>query len=131
MAGEYDKFKGSNDAVQKVTWVWDFAKNPKVATNVLEAIYIPAGAVVLSTYFECLEPEGATCTADIGHTGGDVDGFDGTVNLNSAAGPVVGDGALQAIGGIAYAAEDTIDILLGHDTDAAKIRLTAMMIVPV
>lgn len=130
MAGEYTKFKGTPDSIQKVSWVWDFATDPKASGAVLEAIYIPANAVVVATYTECLVAEGGTLAINIGHTGGDVDGFDAAVDLNDVAGPIVGDGAFQAIGGVAYAAADTIDIVLSAAADAAKVRITALMLYP-
>ena len=57
--------------------------------------------------------DGTTPVADMGVTGGDVDGFMDGVALDSTAGAIVdGAGALATGGGYLFTADDTIDLLI-------------------
>lgn len=100
-----------------------------IASGAAQAmINVPASTLVLAVVTECVVPEGAAAVVDVGD-GVDPDGWDIDVNVNSAAGGILGDGAFsaQTAGGKLYTAADTIDITPDADLDTAVIRVTAMM----
>lgn len=104
----------------------DFSETNVSASDVVQALKLGAGAVVLRFATEVVTVEGGTATANIGD-GNDADGYDAAVNFNSA-GLVVGDGAL--VGGTKYTSADTIDIVPANDLDTAVIRVMAEVIYP-
>lgn len=104
----------------------DFSETNVSASDVVQALKLGPGAVVLRFLTEVVTAEGGTATANIGD-GNDADGYDATVDFN-ATGLVVGDGAL--VGGTKYAAADTIDIVPANDLDAAVVRVMAEVIYP-
>ncbi len=106
--------------------VLDFSETNVSSADVIQALKLPAGALVKTVWCECLTAEGATATANIGDAT-DPDGWDATINLNSAAGVISGDGAY--VGGKRYAAADTIDVVPTADLDTAKMRIVAEYII--
>lgn len=91
-------------------------------SDVVQALIIPAGAIVTSVTCEVRTAEGGVATINIGDTA-DVDGWDAAVDANAAAGLIVGDGAYA--GGKRYASESTIDVIPSADLDAAVIYISA------
>lgn len=106
--------------------VLDFSSTNAATSDVVQALKIPAGALVKNVWCECITAEGATATVNIGD-GSDVDGWDATVNANSAAGIINGDGAFA--GGKRYASADTIDVIPTADLDTAKLLIVAEFVI--
>lgn len=96
---------------------------------------LPADILVIATKVEVLTPEGSTCTADLGITGGDVDKYIDGVDLNATAGTNVLSGdagtpepiALQNNGSYLAAAE-TVSLLANNAIATAKIRVQIIAI---
>lgn len=116
--------------------VLDFAAHPVAASDVVQALSIPAHTLVKGLYWRVLTAEGATCTATIGD-GSDPDGFGAAVNLNSTSTEswstlALTEGTPNTVTGYTsgklYTAADTIDLVMGHATDAAKIELKALCV---
>lgn len=109
-----------------VSTLLDFTVKAGAAADVVQALKIPAGALVDEVFCVVKTAQGATCTATVGD-GADADGWDASVNLNAAAN--VTTSALEGTDAYAvgkyYATADTIDLVLGHTTDAAKIYVAA------
>lgn len=120
----YTKLLGTNKV--KAEAVIDFTKQNVSAADVVPVLRIPKGAFVSTVGVIVNTKEGATCTATVGD-GDAAAGWDASTNLNANAGtltvPVQGTDA-YAYGKI-YLADDTIDLTMGHDTDAAKITVFA------
>jgi len=106
--------------------VLDFSVTNVSGSDVVQALNIPANALVKSVWVECMTVEGGVATMDIGD-GADADGWDAAVDANSAAGIIEGDGAFA--GGKLYSSADTIDIVPSADLDTAKIRIVAEFLV--
>lgn len=106
---------------------YDFATNNATAADVIQLINVPANTLVLSVLSECVTAEGGVMTYQVGD-GTDPNGWDDAVNGNSAAGVIVGDGAYVAAAGKIYTAADTLDIVPSADSDAAEIRVIAVMV---
>lgn len=101
-----------------------FADTSVSAADVVELIDIPAYFKVLDITILVTTAEGATCTATIGD-GDATDGWDASVNLNSAAAYIsTPSDTYGATGGKVYTTADTIDAVMGHDTDAAILDIT-------
>lgn len=132
--------------VNRVEVVLDFAKiaAARVAASaaalasadILEIIPIPAKTLVMRVGADVTTAEGATATMHIGD-GSDADGFMVGVNLNSVASTAMNlaltEGAPNTITGYSngkyYAAADTIDVTLNHNSiDAAVVRVWALVI---
>ena len=95
------------------------------AGDILEAITIPAGSIVVEVGVSILVAEGGTATADVGFTGDGPDGFLDGVNLNDSAGITYNSlnaatGADSYSGGRYQAAEDTLDIKFVNAMDTGK-----------
>jgi len=105
----------------------DFSATSRSAADVLQLFDIPAGARVLTATIQVDTAEGGTATADLGD-GDDPNGYIATANLNSAA--YTGVTTEAYADGRTYTAADTIDLVLGHDMDAAKIKVTAWVLMP-
>ena len=95
------------------------------AGDILEAITIPAGSIVVEVGISILVAEGGTATADIGFTGDGPDGFLDGVDLNGAVGITYNSlnaatGADTFSGGRYQAAEDTLDVKFVNAMDAGK-----------
>lgn len=107
--------------------VLNFEVTPVAAGDVVQALKVDAGQTVYEVQTRVITAEGATCTATVGDASG-ANSWDASVNLNAAAGTgtrsAVGTDAYATTGKL-YAAADTIDLTMGHDTDAAIIEVTA------
>ncbi len=106
--------------------ILDFAVTNAATSDVVQALKVPANAFVKNVWAQCLTAEGATATANIGDAD-DIDGWDATININSAVKIIKGDGAY--VGGKVYTAADTIDFIPTADLDAAKVRIVAEYVV--
>ena len=100
----------------------DFAANPYSAADVIQVANIPANSLVTAVMTVVKVAEGATCTGTLGDTTTGADAWDASVNLNASAGTATR--SLEATdtnaGAIFYTTAHTINLVLGHDTDAAK-----------
>lgn len=118
----------------------DFAETNRSSGDVLQLFDIPAGTLVSHVEANVITAEGATCTADLGLTGVDVDGFLDGLNLNSAARscsapPALVEGAPNALNpayglGKFFATTDTIDLLLNNNASAAKVTISVFCTQP-
>lgn len=105
----------------------DFSKRLCAASDVVQCLKIPANAIVRGVWCIVKTAEGATATATVGD-GDAASAWDASTNLNATAGTMTGGisgtDANAAIGKF-YAAADTIDLVLGHECDTAKIVVIA------
>jgi hypothetical protein len=99
----------------------------KIAANdVIQAIDLPAGFIVMGSAIYSITAEGGTATLDVGVGGGD-EAQDGA-NINATAGTIsmtlVGDDwGANSLQGYDLEAADTIDATFKNDTDAADFLL--------
>lgn len=107
--------------------ILDFKNNPAAQSDVVKALAIPAGTVVLSVCCKPTTLEGGTLTVDVGITGGDTDGWGDGIDLNANAGTVQMSGALPAAGGVLYTTDETIDLLMNNAADAAVVEIAALV----
>jgi hypothetical protein len=106
----------------------DFSDTNVLAADVVQALQIPAGTMVLNVYVEVVTAEGGTCTATVGDGAG-ASSWDASTDLNATAGTVtagISGTDAYALTGKVYTAEDTIDLTMGHNTDAAVINVFAI-----
>lgn len=105
----------------------DFSATNAAASDVVQAVNIPAGAFVLAVWIYINTAEGGVATADIGD-GADPNGFDDAVNFNAAAGTVTK--ALQGTDAYAvgkyYSAADTVDIVPDNALDTAIVTVMVL-----
>lgn len=115
----------------------DYAESPSGATDIVQVLNVPAGAVVLLAGAEVLRAEGGTAAGTLGD-GADPDGYRTTLNANAAVGTTVvsspvalTEGAPNTVtgytGGKHYPAADTIDHVTTNALVAAKIRYFAVV----
>lgn len=107
------------------------------AADVIEAINVPAGTLILQAGIQTVEVDDATTlTLDLGVTGVDadqwVDGYDQAAAAAGAYAALVGDGAAGAGTGpfLLVTADDTIDVLFATLTGTltvGKIRVWAIL----
>ena len=101
--------------------------------DTVQAITVPAGTKILAAGFEVVESAtmntGTNATASLGFTGGDVDEFVATFDIDGAS-----DGAyapsIAITGDTVSASADTIDLLFAGDGatySAGKLRVYAIM----
>lgn len=104
----------------------DFTKKAGASSDVVQALKIPAGALVLDVWCIVRTAQGATCTATVGDGDG-ANSWDASTNLNATAGTVTSSlkGTDAYAVGKYYSAADTIDLVLGHTANAAKIVVCA------
>jgi hypothetical protein len=105
--------------------VLDFSATSVSAADVVQCLKIPKDGVLMHFGWEVQTAEGDTCTC----TAGDDDGgdtVDASINLNSAA---TGKSLLGTDASVHkhYTSADTIDLTMGHDTDAAIIYVWAIL----
>jgi len=112
----------------------DFKLRPSIATDIIQALWIPANTLVYNVAVKVLTAQGATCTVTVGDGNG-ANSWDGSSDLNAAANTItcgaIGTDAYctAALGpGKPYMAADTIDLVLGHTTDIAVIEVFAFCI---
>jgi len=109
----------------------DFTKRPCAAADVVQVMKIAKGSLVTKVSVIVKTAQGGTCTATVGDGAG-ANSWDASTNLNAAANTATysAAGTDAYAHGKFYAAEDTIDLVLGHTTDAAIIVVTAELSVP-
>ena len=112
----------------------DFSDTGALTTDTVQVFDVRAKQLLFGMAVEVVTPEGATATADIGLTGGDVDRFIDGANLDATAGTVVksGDAGTNEViveeGGYYFEAADAIDLLPLNDLDTAVIKVFAWFI---
>ena len=108
----------------------DFAATPVAAADVVQALDVPAGTLVLAVVTQVVTAEGGACTATVGDGAGAA-AWDASVNLNDTAGVYTsstpGTDAYATTGKL-YTTADTIDLTMGHATDAAIFDVFALCI---
>jgi hypothetical protein len=109
----------------------DFSEKNVAAADVVQIANIEAGTRVIAIGWEVTTAEGDTCTATLGDGDGAAS-WDASINLNSAAGggSAAGTDAYALTSGIGklYTSADTIDLVMGHDTDTAVVTFQIMYI---
>ena len=120
----------ANEAV-KVENVIDLAVVPTTAaSDVVQAINVPAGAFVSRVGVLILTKEGGALTATVGDED-DPNGWDGSTNLNATAGTMTVndlDSGTDAYGeGRYYPSADTIDLVVSGAGATAKFMVWAYM----
>lgn len=104
------------------------------AGDVLQLIHVPANSFVRRVAYKVENVEGATFTFDLGD-GADANGYVATANGNALGGGCnqlsLTEGAPNTVTGYSngkyYSAADTIDMVLGHNVDAAKVTIVALI----
>lgn len=117
-----------------ISKTFDAAVTPASAADVLQLLTVGPKMLVHAVFVEVIRAEGGTFTFTVGD-GSDVDGFLTTVNGNALGTTVSGlaltEGTPNTVTGYSdgkfYAAEDTIDIVLGHAVDNVKLKLSALV----
>ncbi|MCK5612991.1 hypothetical protein KAR91_64550 [Candidatus Pacearchaeota archaeon] len=104
----------------------DFSAINASSADVVQALKIPAGALVEAVWCYIGTAEGGTMTFDIGDAD-DPNGYDDAVDGNATAGTMTRSlEATDALGvGKYYSSADTIDITLDNDADAMIITIVA------
>lgn len=100
--------------------ILDFSKTPVSANDVVDALTIPKGAVLLEVGLRVII--GETGTLNIGDSD-DADGFFAVQSM-ATAGLFLSDGVLA--GNKAYADEDMIEVIPSADLDSGKISIFAI-----
>ena len=103
--------------------VLDFSEINVASADVVNALKIPAGAVVTHVRIRTLTAEGGVATVDVGDAV-DPNGWVAAANANAEAGILIGAGAL-AVNGKQYDVEDTLDLIPSADLDTAVIHVSA------
>lgn len=108
----------------------DFSKTNVEATDVVQVAKVRTGYTLIDSYSIVLTPEGAACTATLGDTTSAA-AIDASVNFNAAAGTCTRTtvGTDNYAVGRHYTSNDTIDYVMGHDTDAAVIKTVLLFAV--
>lgn len=104
-----------------------FADFNGVASDVVQVLKIPAGALVTKVSVVMLTPEDSTSTATVGDAA-DPNGWDASIDLEGAANTTYTSAEADAFGlaGKYYATADTIDLTMSaHATDTAIFNVTA------
>lgn len=104
----------------------DFSATACGSAEVVQALKIPAGALVTDVWVIVKTAEGGTATATVGD-GDSANGWDASTNLNATAGTVTSSlkGTDAFAVGKYYATADTIDLTLNNACDAAKVIVCA------
>jgi len=97
------------------------------ANDTMQLFDLPAGLHISGAKVEVLTAQGATCTADLGLTGGNVDEYIDGANLNVAGVTMSGDAATDepvamANNGKYLSAAETVSLLALNALNAAKVR---------
>lgn len=104
----------------------DFAAMNVAASDVVQVYNVAEGCIVESVKLMVVVAEGGTCTIDIGDGDG-TNSWDATVSINATAKTITasasGTDAYATANGKYYASADTIDFVMGHAADAAKVLL--------
>lgn len=112
----------------------DFSEVNTAASDVVQALTIPANTMVIDVMTRLITAEGGTLTATVGD-GGSAAGWDGSVDLNTTAGTVTqsveGTDARKASNatGYVYTSADTIDLTMSANAaDTAVIDVMALCV---
>lgn len=112
----------------------DFSVNPAAALDVIQAIDIDAGDVVLRTTVNVLTAEGGTLTFDLGDAtdpNGYMDGVNGNAVAITGSALALTEGTPNTVAaysnGKLYTAADTIDMVLDNAADTAVIKVSALV----
>lgn len=111
----------------------DFSKNPCSATDVVEVMKIPAGAIVTYAGLIVRVAEGSACTCKLGDADDDDGWLAAGANLNAVGAKLpLGHttGKYLADGGSYYDADGTIILTLAHNASNAKVTVVAEYILP-
>jgi hypothetical protein len=103
--------------------VLDFSETNVASADVVNALKIPAGAVVTHVRTRVLTAEGGVATVDVGDAV-DPNGWVAAADANAAANVIVGGGAF-ATNGKQYDSADTLDLIPSADLDTAVIHVSA------
>ena len=118
--------------VQNVTNLIDFAKANVAASDTVNLLHIPAGAIVTKVNLITVTAAGATCTMGIGD-GSTATLFDAAVDLNTTATMTGSDTAtetaLYATGGKYYATAGYIVGTMAHTNAVASFYISADYII--
>ena len=101
----------------------DFSATNTSATNIVQVFTIPADTVILAIGLTVETGEGATCTADLGDESS-ATRFLSNTSLETAAAKAA---ATASVCPYVYGTADTIDMTMDHDTDAAVVRVWAVI----
>ena len=112
--------------LQKVDNYLDFSANNATATDIVQALNIPANAVVVDVKLRVVTAEGGTATVDIGDTV-DPNGYDDSVNINATAGTITASikGTDAYAVGRYYSTAGTIDLIIDNNLDTAVLYISA------
>lgn len=95
------------------------------ALDVVKALAIGAGDLVLAVVVHVLTAEGATLTVNVGD-GADPDGFLAAVNGNALA--ITGEAGTEGYtGGKLYTEDDSIDLVFNNAASNAVIKVSALV----
>ena len=118
---------GYGTDVKKAQAEIDFTLTTITTADVIEAVKIPAGALVHNVYTVIVTAEGSTATATVGDADAAA-GWGASVDLNGVAGTMTG-GAVSdtfpALGGKYYASADTIDLTVTGVIETGKVKVIA------
>lgn len=117
-----------------ISKVYDAQVNPASAADVIQLLPIGAKTFVHKVFVEVIRAEGGTFTFDVGDAD-DPNGFLATVNGNTTGTSIstlaLTEGTPNTVtgyfGGKYYSADDTIDIVLGHNVDNVKLKVSALI----
>ncbi len=93
------------------------------AADEVEALILPAGAVVTAVLVETLTAEGGVATVDVGNVA-DPNGWVAAADANAAANVIKGAGAYAA-NGLRVSLSETLDIIPSADLDTAVLYISA------
>lgn len=121
-------------AIMLISNTIDFSIDKADALDVIEAIDVGAGDIVLKVLVEVETVEGGTLTFDVGD-GTDPNGYLDAVNGNSAGmtgtALALTEGAPNTVSaysnGKLYTAADTIDLVMDNAADAAVVKVSALI----
>lgn len=116
------KISDNAQAVRVISNVIDFSLLAVTAADVVQALKLDAGTLVLSVGVKVITAEGGTATVTVGDASA-VDTYLGATDINTTV-TDVGD-ALAAP--IYQKAESYINLVAGHNLDAAKVYVWAVV----
>lgn len=121
------KYAGESMLIENVLDFSTSGPGKVLAADVVKALKVPANCLVEKVGVFVITGEGATCTATVGDTAG-ANSWDASANLETAATSNVSLSGTDAYAlGKVYTAESSIDLVMGHDTDTAKICVWAVI----
>lgn len=97
----------------------DFSVTNVTAADVVEAVRVPKGALILNAFVQVLTAEGSAGTADLGDVT-DPNGLVAAADINAAG---VAKGAGAYLSGKVYAANTVLSVIPSIDLDTAVIKV--------